>query len=196
MMILRGSRESTEITRVFGLYDECRLKFGSADVWHIIAETFEFLPLCAVVGGQVFCVSGGIGRDLESLDDIGGLDRVQDIPREGPIYDLLYGGPHEGLGWKYLSRAHPAMFGQDVFDVFNHKNGLQMLIRGNQIVLEGYSHFFNRKGITLCSTPNFRKRVDNLGAFLRVEVDMNHSYHTYSESSESMKSLPVKYPLF
>jgi len=50
------SRKCKQIKRVltkrvtrYGFYDECLRKYGNANVWKILTELFDYLPLTAVV---------------------------------------------------------------------------------------------------------------------------------------------------
>jgi serine/threonine-protein phosphatase 2A catalytic subunit len=95
LTILRGNHESRQITQVYsllfihkliysyGFYDECLRKYGNANVWKHFTELFDYLPLTAVVEGQIFCLHGGLSPSIDTLDQIRQLDRVQEVPHEG-----------------------------------------------------------------------------------------------------------------
>ena len=80
--ILRGNHESRQITQVYGFYDECLRKYGNANVWKFFTDLFDYLPLTALVDGQIFCLHGGLSPSIDTLDHIRALDRLQEVPHE------------------------------------------------------------------------------------------------------------------
>ena len=134
--ILRGNHESRQITQVYGFYDECLRKYGNANVWKYFTDLFDFLPLTALVDGQIFCLHGGLSPSIDTLDHIRALDRLQEVPHEGPMCDLLWSDPDDRGGWGISPRGAGYTFGQDISETFNHTNGLTLIARAHQLVME------------------------------------------------------------
>eukprot|EP00921_Rhytidocystis_pertsovi_P024855 GHVQ01040027.1.p1 GENE.GHVQ01040027.1~~GHVQ01040027.1.p1 ORF type:complete len:425 (-),score=71.39 GHVQ01040027.1:247-1521(-) len=109
--LLRGNHESRQITQVYGFYDECFRKYGNPNVWRYLTDAFDYLPLTAVIEHKIFCDHGGISPDLPTLDSIRTLDRVQEVPHEGPMCDLLWSDPGDDPGWQTSPRGAGFNFG-------------------------------------------------------------------------------------
>lgn len=70
---------------MYGFYDECQRKYGNGNAWRFCTDVFDFLTLAAIVDGRVFCVHGGLSPDLRTLDQVRTIDRLCEIPHEGPF---------------------------------------------------------------------------------------------------------------
>ncbi|KAL6203938.1 hypothetical protein ACLB2K_021208 [Fragaria x ananassa] len=137
--ILRGNHESRQITQVYGFYDECLRKYGNANVWKTFTDLFDYFPLTALVESEIFCLHGGLSPSIETLDNIRNFDRVQEVPHEGPMCDLLWSDPDDRCGWGISPRGAGYTFGQDISEQFNHTNNLKLIARAHQLVMEGYN---------------------------------------------------------
>jgi len=149
--ILRGNHESRQITQVYGFYDECLRKYGNANVWKFFTDLFDYLPLTALIDNQIFCLHGGLSPSIDTLDNIRQLDRIQEVPHEGPMCDLLWSDPDDRCGWGISPRGAGYTFGQDISEAFNHNNGLTLVARAHQLVMEGYNWSQDRNVVTIFS---------------------------------------------
>ncbi|KAJ5081188.1 Serine/threonine-protein phosphatase PP2A catalytic subunit [Penicillium angulare] len=136
--ILRGNHESRQITQVYGFYDECLRKYGNANVWQYFTNLFDYFPITALVENQIFCLHGGLSPSIDTLDHIRALDRMQEPPHEGPMCDLLWSDPDERSGWGISPRGAGYTFGADISESFLHNNGLSLVVRAHQMVMDGY----------------------------------------------------------
>ena len=71
--------------QVYGFFDECQRKYGNANAWRYCTDVFDYLTLSALIDGVVFCVHGGLSPDLRTLDQIRTIERLCEIPHEGPF---------------------------------------------------------------------------------------------------------------
>lgn len=110
-------------------------KYGNANVWKYFTDLFDYLPLTAVVESKIFCLHGGLSPSLDSLDQVRALDRVQEVPHEGPMCDLLWSDPDDRTGWGISPRGAGYTFGQDISEQFNHANNLKLISRAHQLVM-------------------------------------------------------------
>ncbi|KAI9694134.1 MAG: hypothetical protein M1822_003405 [Bathelium mastoideum] len=289
--LIRGNHESRQITTVYGFYDECLRKYGSANVWRYCCDVFDYLALGALVtgaasnlapssapfadpataasmpsdasdieieilnssgqitnrfprqrrspqqsqqqqqtppnsqstdpdpsddqppadsqatlspspsasqpstqphlpsqtgapgtgasssqratnaGGAILCVHGGLSPLIDTLDKIRLLDRKQEVPHEGAMCDLLWSDPDEIDGWGLSPRGAGFLFGSDIVKCFNHKNGLSMVARAHQLVMEGFKEMFEAEVVTVWSAPNYCYRCGNVAAILELGED-------------------------
>ncbi|KAJ0136299.1 Uncharacterized protein HZ326_20710 [Fusarium oxysporum f. sp. albedinis] len=191
--ILRGNHESRQITQVYGFYDECLRKYGNANVWKYFTDLFDYLPLTALIDNQIFCLHGGLSPSIDTLDNIRALDRIQEVPHEGPMCDLLWSDPDDRCGWGISPRGAGYTFGQDISEAFNHNNGLTLIARAHQLVMEGYNWSQDRNVVTIFSgtlstrdatllysinintAPNYCYRCGNQAAIMEIDEHLKYT---------------------
>ncbi|KAI9493282.1 putative serine/threonine protein phosphatase [Zychaea mexicana] len=171
--LTRGNHESRNVTRVYGFYDECLAKYQSSKVWEWCCTVFDYLPLAALVDGNIFCVHGGLSPELPSVDSIRTLFRMQELPQTGGTCDLLWSDPESQVdSWAISPRGGGFLFGHLPTNAFCHNNDVGLIVRSHQLVDEGYNYPFADKNlVTLWSAPNYCYRCGNKAAILKVPDD-------------------------
>ncbi len=69
--------------------------------------------------------------------------------------DLLWSDPDDRCGWGISPRGAGYTFGQDISEQFNHSNGLNLVARAHQLVMEGYNWCHEQNVVTIFSAPNY-----------------------------------------
>lgn len=222
MTLIRGNHESRQITTSYGFYDECMRKFGSASVWRMCCDVFDYLSLSALVGGPggVFCVHGGLSPAITHIDDIRMLDRKQEVPHDGAMCDLLWSDPDETLDasddynelsdssmaqnspdkanwWGLSPRGAGYLFGQGPVRAFNQINHTSLIARAHQLVLEGYREMFDSQLVTVWSAPNYCYRCGNVAAILTIDDNLERKYAVFEavDPEDSDRVVHMKQPL-
>jgi len=174
--ILRGNHESRQITQIYGFYDECVRKYSNPGVWTTFTNLFDYLPLTALVENKIFTQHGGLSPNIENLDDVRKLDRVQEVPHEGPMCDLLWSDPEDRLGWGVSPRGAGFTFGHDISKEFNRVNGLDIIARAHQLTMEGYNWIHEQQVVTIFSAPNYCYRCGNQAAIMEIDEKLDYTF--------------------
>lgn len=181
--ILRGNHESRQLNQNYGFYDECKRTYNR-NVWQMITEVFDFLPLAAMIDDRVFCVHGGISETARTFDQIRVIDRKKEVPIEGPFSDLLWSDPSSsaGSGFEKSDRGAGVLYGPDMVAEFLHKNKAEYIVRSHQLVLNGYEELFDKMVVTVWSAPNYYYRCENLAAILKLDNNLHKNFFVFNKS--------------
>ncbi|KAA1478244.1 Metallo-dependent phosphatase [Dentipellis sp. KUC8613] len=183
--LLRGNHESRQITQVYGFYDECQQKYGSASVRKACCSVFDYLNLAAIIDGEVLCVHGGLSPDIRTLDQIRVLSRAQEIPHEGAFCDLMWSDPDEVENWAVSPRGAGWLFGGSVTSEFNHVNSLKLIARAHQLVQEGFKYMFDEQLATVWSAPNYCYRCGNMASILTIKDDGDRVFTVFGPAEQN-----------
>ena len=185
--ILRGNHESAGINRIYGFYDECKRRY-SIKLWKIFSDTFNCLPVSAIVDEKILCMHGGLSPEMRSLEQIAALPRPCDVPDVGLMCDLLWSDPDPTIsGWAENDRGVSFVFGSDVVASVLDKLDLDLIVRAHQVVEDGYEFFAGRRLVTLFSAPNYCGEFDNAGGMISVDENLMCSFQILKPSSRSAR---------
>ncbi|CAK68448.1 unnamed protein product (macronuclear) [Paramecium tetraurelia] len=193
--IIRGNHESRQTTQVYGFYDECQRKYGSANVWRYCTDVFDYLTISAVIENRVFCVHGGLSPNIVEIDDVKSLDRKQEVPHEGAMCDLLWSDPEDINGWGVSPRGAGYIFGGDITTEFNKTNSYDFICRAHQLVLEGYKTMFDDQLVTVWSAPNYCYRVGNQASILELDDNLEKKFKIFLAANVEQRGLIGRHPV-
>lgn len=91
--------------------------------------------------------------------------------------DLLWSDPDDRCGWGISPRGAGYTFGQDISEAFNHNNGLTLVARAHQLVMEGYNWSQDRNVVTIFSGMSRYERRGRVETLLRVFVGIKWLTH-------------------
>ncbi|XP_063090937.1 serine/threonine-protein phosphatase 2B catalytic subunit gamma isoform isoform X5 [Cavia porcellus] len=198
LFLLRGNHECRHLTEYFTFKQECLIKY-SERVYEACMDTFDCLPLAALLNQQFLCVHGGMSPEITCLDDIRKLDRFTEPPAFGPVCDLLWSDPSEDYGSEKTleNYTHNTVRGCSYFFSypavceFLQNNNLLSIIRAHEAQDAGYRMYRKSQTtgfpslITIFSAPNYLDVYNNKAAVLKYENNVmnirqfNCSPHPY-----------------
>lgn len=183
LFMLRGNHECRHLTEYFTFKLECKVKYTET-VYDACMESFDCLPLAALMNQQFLCVHGGLSPEIFTLDDIKQLDRFKEPPAFGPMCDLLWSDPLEDFGTEKASQenfSHNSVRGCSYYYSYNaccdflQRNGLLSVIRAHEAQDAGYKMYRKSQStgfpslITIFSAPNYLDVYGNKAAVLKYE---------------------------
>ncbi|KAJ1464371.1 Metallo-dependent phosphatase-like protein [Baffinella frigidus] len=177
--MIRGNHETREVNGNVKTYREgsflhqCLRIFGDLDgrgVWDATNDFFDTLPLAARVGGRVFCVHGGLPKELcqpgARLEDINEIETPLRFVRRGDmVHAMLWSDPvppereatpeterqldAQGFG---LSSRGCACFGEKTLEIFMRQHAISYVFRGHEAQQHGIGLSKSTRLCTIFST--------------------------------------------
>jgi len=195
--MLRGNHECRQMTTFFNFRAECLYKYDQ-EIYDLIMDSFDMMPLACVINGKFIGVHGGLSPELKTLDDINKVDRFKEPPKQGLFCDLLWADPvdnEDGICENIFRmndvRGCSYFYGNEAVGKFLEQNNLLSLIRAHEAQLDGYKmHAWTGKSdfpvvITIFSAPNYCDVYNNKGAIIKFENNtlniqqFNYTAHPY-----------------
>lgn len=170
--LIRGNHEFRYINEIYGFKQEClnrvkqtikgKIKNRGASFYRTTTKTYKYLPLCAIINDNIFCVHGGISGYLKSREELLNIEKVYSkntVFENGSISaEFLWNDPDPNIQ-KY-GRSHRILghtFGRKILNDFRNHMKFDIVIRGHQMEMNGYDWPFGEDGglLTVFSAPNY-----------------------------------------
>ncbi|MDW7733265.1 MAG: metallophosphoesterase [Methanolobus sp.] len=170
IVLLRGNHETREMNIRYGFFQAIGFNDDLLDFANMV---FEEMPVAAIVNNEVFCVHGGIPGPVD----------IYDISKEYS-FEYLWNDPSTEAGMTLSVRGMRSQcFGGDVLSGFLQKNRLSLMVRGHTALKEGYEWWFEKRLLSLFSTPEYCGYHNN-GAFATFE-NGNMNVHVFGPDNYS-----------
>ncbi|EAY05119.1 Ser/Thr protein phosphatase, putative [Trichomonas vaginalis G3] len=172
--LIRGNHEVTGVSKVNGLYSDCLFSYNAIDLVAPIYESFSYLPLAAIIGGNILCIHGGLGPSFNYIDQLKHYQRPITELTDEVLSDLLWSDPNT-MASTYLEspRGKGKLFGTIAINQFLKDNNIRYIIRGHQCVEHGVE-FFNENIFTIFSSSFYNDENENKAGYLFLS---EHGHH-------------------
>lgn len=157
VVILRGNHEFEHVNQNYGFKDEVTSQYGDTVLWEKINSVFQWLPLTAVVGEDIFCVHGGLSPQITTLRALKRIKRpLENYEKDDIVCDLVWSDPSSDTP-DYLrsNRGSGVTFGTNAIKDFCRTTKMKHIMRAHQCVPLGIERFNGDIVYTVFSCSNY-----------------------------------------
>lgn len=180
--LIRGNHESESMTTNYGFRTECRARANNR-IYNQFLDMFKELPCAILLNQTVFCVHGGISKDLKSIDQLRNRKKPgRAIPNSGIICDMLWSDPCDSVDTFIESDRNVGyIFGAKPLASFCSDNDIELVVRSHESCQDGFRWLFEDnqaargKLLTIFSSSNYIGE-DNKSAVLYVPANGDKSF--------------------
>ncbi|OHT12683.1 Serine/threonine-protein phosphatase 4 catalytic subunit [Tritrichomonas foetus] len=191
--LLRGNHECRQVNKIYGFYDEIVQNYGSAGIWNLAQETFDLLPISAIIDKKIFATHGGLSPDVQLVEQVNLFERQIELPTQGPLCDLTWSDPEDVGGWVVNQRGAGWLFGATPTNEFCHNNKINLITRAHQLVMAGYQYHFSEKVLTVWSAPNYGYVSGNVASVLKLDTNLNRDLVMFNARAQEKRTKPEDY---
>jgi protein phosphatase len=167
--LIRGNHELADICTDYGFKHDV-LAHYSEQLFDAFMDVFSYMPLGALINNTIFCVHGGIGEAVVSLNDVRRLARPIQTDRDNTVVrTLLWADPvTDDVAYGRPTRSDIPSYGRIAVRAFLQQNNLQLILRGHQCV-NGVQLTTGFPVITVFSASNYRHNPPNDSGVIAID---------------------------
>jgi len=217
VFLIRGYNEIRSVNIKSHFYKESVRRYGEA-FWERCNSLFNHLPLSAVIGDSIYCVSSSVHPDFTSINELRSLIRPFDADQDYQVTRMLSSVPVTEIGnWAFSNKNTVLTFTFAFVCEFLERNHFDVLIRSHSYINGGFEFPFegDKRVLSLSSRPsydfspekavfNHNKAVEIHGCVLEVDVSLSttirtvfplaYEYREYYLTKTQLKEMRMKEP--
>lgn len=176
MFLLRGNHEFERVNSVYGFKNEVEAIYGSQgeELYAQINKCFNYMPLAAVVNGNIFCVHGGISPQVSSYRQLKRMKKPIPTYDNNIACDLTWSDPSvETKDFLRSTRGNGVAFGVNAVKDFQKAFKVKHILRAHQCVELGIERFAGDVLYTVFSCSNYQDGSGNKCGLIYVNAEGN-----------------------
>ncbi|KAH0795010.1 Ser/Thr protein phosphatase [Histomonas meleagridis] len=180
VFIIRGNHEFATLCSQCGFLSQMFAFFGDMLLYYLSIQTFEYIPLAALIDKQILCIHGGLDPNLNNVDQIRSVKRPISEFTGDFIDSLVWSDPTDNIDdFEVSSRGSGYTFGCKALKSFLSSSKIEMLVRGHECVFNGCKYHFDGRLVTVFSASNYCGMVGNEAGVLVIHSPMNYEAKTF-----------------
>ncbi|OHT09875.1 Ser/Thr protein phosphatase [Tritrichomonas foetus] len=172
--LLRGNHEFARVNSTYGFQDECETLYKTKVLYDYINDCFNYMPLAAVIGNEIFCVHGGISPQVSSFRQLKRVKKPIVEYDNNVACDLTWSDPSMDTK-EYLrsSRGNGVTFGVTAVRTFLKSFNIKHILRAHQCVQLGIERFAGDSVYTIFSCSNYTDANGNRCGLVYIQENMS-----------------------
>jgi len=166
------TRGNHELRDFYRMIREQVLTFYDEEIWQLVIDILNEIPIGIILDERIFVVHGGIVRPDLQIEEIRHIQRGIDMEETSTVEEklmvsLLWAETSEENGI-IVDEKRGHVFGPDITDKFLQNNNLELIVRAHSYHKLGSYESHEGRVITIHSAPDFNEEEIHYGAFMNV----------------------------
>ncbi|OHT04602.1 Serine/threonine-protein phosphatase PP1-alpha catalytic subunit [Tritrichomonas foetus] len=156
IFVVRGNHEFESVNEQNNFVTCIERNYPKSNIYKSFLEVFSYLPLAAIIDKNTFCVHGGIGPYITSVNDIRRIERPLNTLENEIVRNTVWSDPSEIVtGFEPSPRKIGYLYGKEPLFSFLQNSNFIRILRGHSFVQTGIQKNFNDRCITIFSASNY-----------------------------------------